>query len=88
MKLSIAAWLDYEFSEPTDVLLQIEAAAIPEQLIDVAVIDVPNSLHFARVAAQDAIGERIWLRVEERLRIASRICCRPAIVSLISSILS
>ena len=72
MKLSIAASLDYYFPEATDVLLQIEAAMIPEQLVESAHIDVPNCLHFARVDAQDAIGERIWIRVAGQLRVDYR----------------
>ena len=69
MKLSIEANLDYYFAEPTDVLLQIEAAMIPEQHIESARIDVPDFLHFARIDAQDAIGERIWIRVAGQLKV-------------------
>ena len=72
MKLLITASLDYSFPEPTDVLLQIEAAMIPEQIIESAHIDVPNCQHFARIDAQDAIGERIWIRVEGRLTVDYR----------------
>jgi transglutaminase-like putative cysteine protease len=72
MKLSIEASLDYHFAEPTDVLLQIEAAMIPEQFIESARIDVPNCTHFARIDAQDAIGERIWIRVEGQLKVNYR----------------
>lgn len=67
MKLSIAAMLDYDFIGPTDVLLQLEAAAIPEQQIDHAFINVTDCLHFARVPAQDMIGDRIWVRVQGRM---------------------
>lgn len=63
MKLSIQSRLDYNFAAPTDVLLQLEAAAIPEQLIEHAHIDITECQHFARVAAHNMIGERIWLRV-------------------------
>ncbi|MEY2927662.1 MAG: hypothetical protein RL367_2139 [Pseudomonadota bacterium] len=72
MKLAITARLDYDFAEPTDVLLQLEAAAIPEQLIEAAHIQVSDCLHFARVPAQDMIGERIWLRVQGRLLVDYR----------------
>lgn len=72
MKLSIAASLDYYFFEPTDVLLQIEAAMIPEQWVEAAHIDVPNCTHFARIDAQDAIGERIWIRVNGQLTVDYR----------------
>jgi len=69
MKLSIRAELDYHFAEPTDVLLQVEAAAIPEQHIESANINVAPCDHFARVAAHDTIGDRIWLRANGKLRV-------------------
>lgn len=61
MTLSIDARIVYRFAEPTDFLLQIEPAIIPEQAVDGHFACTPTK-HFARVAAQDAIGERIWLR--------------------------
>lgn len=69
MKLNIRTHLDYQFAEPTDILLQIEAAAIPEQAIEAAWIDLSPCDHFARVAAQDLIGERIWLRASGRFTV-------------------
>ncbi len=72
MKLSIHATLDYQFEHPTDVLLQLEAAAIPEQRILHAHIDLPLCEHFARVAAHDNIGERIWLTVTGQLTVDYR----------------
>lgn len=69
MKLSIRAQLDYHFAEPTDVLLQVEAAAIPEQRIESANINVSPCEHFARVAAHDQIGERIWVQAKGQLSV-------------------
>jgi transglutaminase-like putative cysteine protease len=70
MKLAIHARLDYRFDAPADVLLQLEAAAnIPEQSVEASRIDLSPHSHFARVAAQDSIGERLWLRVEDRLTV-------------------
>lgn len=69
MKLSIHATLDYVLPAPVDILLQIEAAVIPEQRIISAHIDIPGAEHFARVPAQDCIGERIWLRIGGQLRV-------------------
>ena len=69
MKLSIAVMLDYFFPSPTDVLLQLEAAAIPEQIIDHAHINVLGSQYFSRVAALDMIGERVWIRAEGQLTV-------------------
>lgn len=67
MKLNIHAHLDYELDEPTDVLLQVEAAAIPEQSIEWSDLVLPNAEHIARVPAQDCIGERIWLRLKGKM---------------------
>jgi transglutaminase-like putative cysteine protease len=70
MKLSIRAQLDYHFAEPTDVLLQLEAAAIPEQWVESANISVSPGEHFARVAAHDQIGDRIWVQVNGQLTVS------------------
>lgn len=61
MALRIDCSIRYRFERPTDFLLQIEPAIIPEQQVDGWFECTPTE-HFARVAAQDAIGERIWLR--------------------------
>lgn len=76
MSLAIHARLDYFFEQPTDVLLQLEAAAIPEQVIEVAHIDITPTEHFARVASHDQIGERIWLRVQGQLLVDYRATVR------------
>ena len=72
MRLSIATLLDYHFAVPTDVLLQLEAAAIPEQQIEQTRLTVSDCLHFARVPAQDMIGDRIWIRVQGRITVDYR----------------
>jgi transglutaminase-like putative cysteine protease len=73
MRLLVHTTLDYGFDAPTDVLLQIEAAAnLSEQAVEASQLDLSPHLHFARVPAQDAIGERIWLRVESRLTVDYR----------------
>jgi len=70
--LQINVALDYRFDQPCDVLLQIEAAAIPEQAVSDAALTVKQAEHFARVPAQDHVGERIWLRIEERMEVEYR----------------
>lgn len=67
MKLQIDVLFDYRFARATDVLLQFEAAHIPEQSVEVEALELPSCDHFARVASHDGIGERIWLRVEGQL---------------------
>jgi transglutaminase-like putative cysteine protease len=69
MKLNIHAQIDYSFVNPTDIFLQLEAAPIPEQIVEAAHIDISESEHFARVAAHDMIGERIWVRAHGRLTV-------------------
>ncbi|MET0587490.1 MAG: transglutaminase family protein [Novosphingobium sp.] len=69
MKLQIDVALEYNFPATSDVLLQLEAADIPEQAIENAHIDISPTEHFARVAGQDCIGERIWLRVQDKLTV-------------------
>jgi len=64
MPLSISANFAFETQEPTDILLQFEAAEIPEQRLLSSETNLSRSQHCARVAAGDNIGERIWLRVD------------------------
>lgn len=67
MNLRINVQLDYWFERPCDVLLQVEAAALPDQRIEHANLTASPYDHFVRVPAQDNIGERIWLRTKGRL---------------------
>ncbi|KQM21622.1 transglutaminase-like domain-containing protein [Novosphingobium sp. Leaf2] len=69
MQLSIVTTLDYAVHDAVDVMLQIEAAMIPEQRVIHAHIDLPPVEHFARIAAQANIGERIWLRIAAPLKV-------------------
>lgn len=64
MPYLIDASFSFHLERPTDVLLQFEAADIPEQSIISASTGLSDTLHCARVAAQDDIGERIWIRAE------------------------
>ena len=72
MTLDLHVTLTYDMDVPTDILLQVEAAAIPEQRIESAHIQASPCDHFVRVAALDGIGDRIWLRTSGRLSIDYR----------------
>lgn len=72
MTLDLHITLNYKMEGPTDILLQVEAAAIPEQVIEQAILEAPDCEHFVRVAAHDGIGERIWLRTAGPLTIDYR----------------
>lgn len=63
MPIRIQAHVAYYFAQPTDILLQMEAAAIPEQILTGPGLTTSASEHFARIPGEAAIGERIWLRV-------------------------
>jgi transglutaminase-like putative cysteine protease len=64
MILTIDVNLHYQMLEPTDLLLQIEAADLPDQRVLSTNIELSPSAHFSRVAAENDVGERIWLRPE------------------------
>ncbi|RDC59212.1 hypothetical protein HME9302_00397 [Alteripontixanthobacter maritimus] len=66
MSIQIETSFAFQAEQPTDVLLQFEAAMIPEQYVAKVNTTLSDSPHIARVAAQDGIGERMWVRAEGR----------------------
>lgn len=52
---------------PVDMLLQFEAAAIPEQTLISAETWLSDETPWTRVSAQDDIGERLWTHSEKPL---------------------
>jgi len=70
MPLEISARFAFSLDQTCDVLLQFEAAAIPEQRILTSDTLLPPAEHMARVPAQDAVGERIWLRTQGRCEVS------------------
>lgn len=72
MPLLIASSFSFRADQPTDVLLQFEAAAIPEQAIGDTATDLSGTTNLARVDAHDAIGERIWVQAEGEFRVRYR----------------
>lgn len=70
MSVDICVRFAFTCDQPTDVLLQFEAAMIPEQYSHEYNTMITPTEHFARVPAQDAIGERIWLRAQGLVEVA------------------
>lgn len=70
MSIAIETRFDFHLAETTDVLLQFEAAIIPEQRLLSTDTWLTKSDHFARVPAQDAIGERMWIRARGRIEVS------------------
>ena len=69
MAIDISAHFAFSLERLSDVLLQFEAAAIPEQRVLASHCEMSKAEHIARVSAQDDIGERIWLQVEGRFEV-------------------
>src|SRR5688500_8876381 len=69
MPIDISARFAFSVDRLSDVLLQFEAAAIPEQRIIASDCKMSRAEHIARIAAQDEIGERIWLHVDGRFEV-------------------
>lgn len=67
MLLKIHALLDYGFPEPADVLLQVEAAAMPDQRLETQSLTIESDHPIRAVAGEDGIGQRCWARGERRL---------------------
>lgn len=72
MPYSIDCRFSFAADQPTDVLLQFEAAAIPEQRLSDVATELSDAHHIARVAAQDGIGERIWVCADGTFEVAHR----------------
>lgn len=68
MRLMIETRLDYVLAPNTStVLLQIEAANLPEQQVVRARTNVVQPYHFNRISAEESIGDRIWVNASDRL---------------------
>jgi transglutaminase-like putative cysteine protease len=66
MRLSIDARLDYHFPEAADVLLALEAAQMPDQILIEDGITVGTATPLTPVSGHQGIGRRIWTRGEGR----------------------
>ena len=70
MTISISTRFDFQLDALTDVILQFEAAAIPEQTILSAKTTLTCGDDCARVPAHEAIGERILIHSEGLFEVA------------------
>jgi len=70
MPIEISTRFAFSLERLSDVLLQFEAAAIPEQRVLANRCEMSGAEHVARISAQDDIGERIWLHVEGQFQVA------------------
>ena len=64
MQLTIDATLDYHFETPTDVLLALEVAQLPDQLLVEDQLTVSSAAPLTPVDGQESIGRRTWAAAE------------------------
>ena len=67
MRMKIDVTLDYALESPGPALLLIEAAGVHGQILNRTNIDLGQPLKLARVPAEEGIGERIVMRLQDRL---------------------
>ena len=77
MPIQIHSSFAFRAQQPTDVLLQFEAAEIPEQKVLASETKLSDALHRAHVPAHDRIGERVWIRAEGEFTVDYRATVRP-----------
>ena len=65
MIVSIRASLDYAVEGDAPVLMQIEAADLPDQHVVKSRLDLADAIDFVRVAADEGVGERSLFRVKD-----------------------
>lgn len=70
MPIKISSRFTFELDQATDVLLQFEAAALPDQDVVLADLTMSEAETMTRVPAQDNIGERIWIRAQGLINVA------------------
>lgn len=81
-RLSITTRLEYDLTERADVLLQIEAAAGADQMIEHGQMLVSSDVPLVTVPGEEAIGRRTWISAEGALTIeyhADVTVLRPAL---------
>lgn len=80
MRLRITAHLDYHADRPTDMLLQIGAATLPDQQVQERSLTIVESDHIVATPGEAEIGERLWIRASGRIVIdysATAVVDRP-----------
>jgi transglutaminase-like putative cysteine protease len=68
VRLNIEVELDYQFPAPADVLLALDAAQLPDQLLIEDLLTVGGAGPLRPIAGEDGVGRRTWLRAEGQFR--------------------
>ena len=67
MRLSIEVELDYHFPAVADVLLAVEVAQLPDQLLLEDLLTVDGAGPLTTVTGEDGVGRRTWLTAQGSL---------------------
>lgn len=72
MRLSIETTLDYQLTAPADLLLAVEVAQMPDQILVDDQLTVQGVEVLTPVAAEEALGRRTWTHAEGRVTVHYR----------------
>lgn len=72
MRLSIETMLDYQLTAPADLLLAVEVAQMPDQILVSDQLTVQGVEALTPVAAEEALGRRTWTHAEGRVTVHYR----------------
>ena len=64
MRLNLEVDLDYSFSCPTDVLLAIEVAQLPDQLLVEDLLTIAGTDSLRPIPGEDDFGRRTWMQAD------------------------
>ena len=64
MRLNIEVELNYHFGAPTDVLLTVEVAQLPDQILVEDLLTIDGVASLRPIAGEDGIGRRTWMPAE------------------------
>jgi len=68
VRLSIEVELDYYFPSAADVLLAVEVAQLPDQLLIEDLLTIDGAGPLTPIAGEDGIGRRTWTRAQGPFR--------------------
>jgi len=68
MRIGVETHLVYRLTEPMDLLMQVEVADVPDQMVQFRDLWLPLGARIETVAAEADIGVRMWVRSEGEFR--------------------
>lgn len=72
MRIAIDVLLDYQLPEPADMLLAVEVAQLPDQILIEDLLTIDGSGPLTPIAGEEGIGRRTWLTAAGRFRATYR----------------